>query len=278
MNTLVEKEKKLQNSLASYNRVIVGFSGGIDSTLVLDEALDVLGKENVLAVVANSELFSDDEYEKAIHLAKKLGAQVKGVHLDYLADEHISNNTPDSWYYMKKIFYTQMLAIAKQFNADIVLDGMIMDDNSDFRPGLRARDEAGALSILQQADMYKTDVRKLAQDLGLTNWNKLASCSVSSRFPYNTKLTSAKLRQVISAEKSLKELGFMSVRVRVHQNVARIEVPTADISKLIAERTKVTETLTMIGYEYITVDLQGFTSGRMNQSLSNAEKESILVG
>lgn len=278
MDMLTKKEMNVQAILAGYQKVVVGFSGGIDSTLVLKEAIDVLGKENVLAVTANSELFSDDEYQKALQLAKELGAQVKGVQLDYLADEHIKNNYANSWYYMKKIFYAKLIELAEVFGTQVVLDGMIMDDARDFRPGLRARDEVGAISILQKADLYKDEVRQLAQKLGLKNWNKVASCSVSSRFPYNTKLTSAMLRQVLAAEKYLREQGFQTVRVRVHEKIARIEVPETEILALIAKKAAVTEKLTQLGYDYVTVDLQGFVSGRMNQLLSTEEKQTVLVG
>ncbi|MFT8457759.1 MAG: ATP-dependent sacrificial sulfur transferase LarE [Liquorilactobacillus ghanensis] len=278
MNLLNNKEQKLQSVLASYDRVVVGFSGGIDSTLVLNEALQVLGKENVLAVVADSELFSEEEYVKAIDLAAKMEVNVKGIQLDYLAEKHIKHNTPESWYYMKQIFYHQLHRIAAKFNADAVLDGMIMDDEADFRPGLRARDEAGAVSVLQVAGFYKTDVRQLAQEHGLTNWNKVASCSVSSRFPYYTELTSAKLQQVIAAESYLRHVGFGTVRVRVHDKLARIEVPADRMNDLVAQKDQVTAKLQSLGYEYVSVDLEGFVSGRMNQTLSAAKKEKILVG
>lgn len=126
MMTLADKETTLQNTLKTYNRVVVGFSGGIDSTVVLKEALDVLGHDNVLAVVANSELFLDAEYEMAGQLAKDMGAQVTGIQLDYLANDQIKHNTPESWYAMKQMFYQAMTQVATQFNADAVLDGMIM--------------------------------------------------------------------------------------------------------------------------------------------------------
>jgi uncharacterized protein len=278
METLNNKERKLQAVLAKYDRVVVGFSGGIDSTLVLNEAVKILGKENVLAVVADSELFSEEEYAKAIDLAANLEVNVKGIQLDYLAEKHIKNNTPESWYYMKQIFYRQLNRVAAKFNADAVLDGMIMDDQTDFRPGLRARDEAGAVSVLQVAGLYKTDVRELAQKQGLNNWNKVASCSVSSRFPYYTELTSEKLQQVMAAEAYLRQVGFGTVRVRVHDKLARIEVPVARINDLISQKDQITTKLESLGYEFVTVDLQGFVSGRMNQDLSTAEKEKVLVG
>ncbi|KRM23629.1 ATP-dependent sacrificial sulfur transferase LarE [Latilactobacillus graminis] len=273
-----EKEKKLRAKLAEYQQVIVGFSGGIDSTVVLAEAVQVLGRENVLAVVANSELFADAEYERAVALAKELGVAVEGVRLDYLSETDIANNTPNSWYAMKKIFYQALNQIAAQHKDAVVLDGMIMDDVSDFRPGLRARDEEGAISVLQQADLYKDEVRQIAQKLNLTNWNKVASCSVSSRFPYYTELTSEKIKKVMTAEAYLRSIGYLTVRVRVYNDIADIEVPIEQLSSLVAQSTTVFQKLQAIGYQHVTLDLQGFESGRMNQTLSETEKSRALVG
>lgn len=141
MKTVSLKEKVLRQSLQQFNQVIVAFSGGIDSTLVLKAALETLGADHVLAVVANSELFTDEEFDKAMVLAQDLGAKTKAVTLDYLADEHIANNTPETWYYSKKMFYARLNALAAELGYDAVLDGMIMDDMKDFRPGLVARNE-----------------------------------------------------------------------------------------------------------------------------------------
>ncbi|WP_311406393.1 ATP-dependent sacrificial sulfur transferase LarE [Liquorilactobacillus uvarum] len=278
MTTFMEKEEKLQSILNAYHKVIVGFSGGIDSTVVLKEAVDELGKENVLAVVANSELFSDEEYSKAMSLAQELDVNVQGIELDYLANESISNNTPESWYHMKKIFYKALNKLAADFNADAVLDGMIMDDNNDFRPGLRARDEEKAVSVLQAADIYKTDVREIAKKLELNNWNKVASCSVSSRFPYYTKLTSEKIEKVMAAEAYLRGLGFSTVRVRVHGTVARVEVPDTVFADFMLSGKEINNKLLKLGYEFVTLDLSGFESGRMNEVLSENTKKKVLVG
>jgi uncharacterized protein len=272
MTTLAEKQATLTALLKDLKKVTVAFSGGIDSTVILKMALDVLGRDNVTAVVANSELFTNEEFDKAMDLAQELGANVKSVNLDYLADAHIKNNTPDSWYYAKKMFYTALTDMA---NGEAVLDGMIMDDNQDYRPGLKARTEAGAHSLLQEADFYKKDVRALAQVLGLTNWNKVASCSVSSRFPYGTVLTSDKIAMVMKAEKYVRDLGFPTVRVRCHDDIARIELPEARIADFMVFNDRVNRELQQLGFRYVTLDLAGFRSGRMNETLSDKQLASF---
>lgn len=276
MNELNVKETKINELLAKYDRVLVAFSGGIDSTLVLDAALKVLGCEKVTAVVANSALFTDEEFNKAVKLAQDLGANVKTVELDYLANTEIKNNTPASWYWMKKIFYQKLNELKAELNATVVLDGMIMDDNDDFRPGLRARDEEKAVSILQQADIYKPEVRKLAAQRGLTNWNKVASCSVSSRFSYYTELTLPAIKRVMKSEAYLRGLGFLTVRVRVQDSAARIEVPTEQVLSLINQMSTINQQLKAYGFRYVTLDLQGFESGRMNEELPEAQKTALV--
>ncbi|MCQ2011080.1 ATP-dependent sacrificial sulfur transferase LarE [Sporolactobacillus sp. STSJ-5] len=276
MSTLTEKKQALVDQLKKMNRVVVAFSGGIDSTLVLKMALDTLGKDNVLAVVANSELFTNEEFDKAVSLAKDLGAVVKKTELNYLSEEHIKHNTPDSWYYAKKGFYARMNEIAAAEGFEFVLDGMIKDDESDFRPGLRARTEAGARSVLQEAGFYKTDVRALAKVIGLNNWNKVSSCSVSSRFPYGTTLTLEKIDQVMKAEKYIRDLGFPVVRVRYHGEIARVEVPAERLNDFIELNDKVSQTLMDFGFRYVTLDLSGFRSGRMNETLSAEERKAFV--
>lgn len=277
MTALNEKKVQLESLLAPLGKVVVGFSGGIDSTLVLAEALRVLGKDRVLAVVANSVLFADEEYTRAISLAKSLKANVRGITIDYLANAHIAANEPETWYYSKQLFYQQLNQIAKEGGYQAVLDGMIMDDLNDFRPGLVARNEAGAISVLQKAGFYKDDVRGLAKSLGLHNWNKAASCSIASRFPYYTQLTPAKIKQVMQAEKYLRDLGFPVVRVRYHNEIARIEVPVEELNRLVEQHDRVQEALVSFGFKYVTVDMAGFKSGRMNDDLSVATKQRLTV-
>ena len=271
MTGLATKKAALMDSLKELKKVTVAFSGGIDSTLVLKMALETLGRDNVTAVVANSELFTDEEFDKAVSLAEELGANVKTTTLDYLSETHIEHNTPDSWYYAKKMFYDRLNDMAAADGSNAVLDGLIKNDEQDYRPGMKARTEAGARSLLQEADFYKVDVRALSQELGLTNWNKVASCSVASRFPYGTTLTHENIAQVMAAESYLRSLGFPTVRVRFHEDIARIELPEARIGDFLVFNDRVNRQLQSLGFRYVTLDLGGFRSGRMNDTLTKKQ-------
>ncbi|AHA05727.1 ATP-dependent sacrificial sulfur transferase LarE [Pediococcus pentosaceus] len=272
MTDLEAKENNLIKDLASKQRVAIAYSGGIDSTYLLKVAVDELGKDNVLAMVVNSELFLDDEYNKALELAKDLGANAMGVSMSELADERIAANTPESWYYSKQLLYRTIKKAAAEKGFDIVLDGMIMDDNADFRPGMKARTEEGIVSSLQDADLYKSEIRELAKDRGISNWNKVASCSVASRFPYGTKLTAEAVNNVFAGEKWLRNAGFPVVRVRVHSDLVRVEVPEVEFAKLLAKKAEMSEFMKGLGFNYVTLDVDGFKSGRMNDVLKEEKR------
>lgn len=276
MTDLEVKENNLIKDLASKQRVAIAYSGGIDSTYLLKVAVDELGKNNVLAMVVNSELFLDDEYNKALELAKDLGANAMGVSMSELADERIAANTPESWYYSKQLLYRTIKKAAAEKGFDIVLDGMIMDDNADFRPGMKARTEEGIVSSLQDADLYKSEIRELAKDRGISNWNKVASCSVASRFPYGTKLTAEAVNNVFAGEKWLRNAGFPVVRVRVHSDLVRVEVPEVEFAKLLAKKAEMSEFMKGLGFNYVTLDVDGFKSGRMNDVLKEEKKATLI--
>ncbi|MBF7104507.1 ATP-dependent sacrificial sulfur transferase LarE [Pediococcus pentosaceus] len=276
MTDLEAKENNLIKDLASKQRVAIAYSGGIDSTYLLKVAVDELGKDNVLAMVVNSELFLDDEYNKALELAKDLGANAMGVSMSELADERIAANTPESWYYSKQLLYRTIKKAAAEKGFDIVLDGMIMDDNADFRPGMKARTEEGIVSSLQDADLYKSEIRELAKDRGISNWNKVASCSVASRFPYGTKLTAEAVNNVFAGEKWLRNAGFPVARVRVHNDLVRVEVPEVEFAKLLAKKTEMSEFMKGLGFNYVTLDVDGFKSGRMNDVLKEEKKATLI--
>lgn len=270
-----EKEAKLRELLQSIGRIVVTYSGGIDSSYLLKIAVDTLGREQVLAAVVNSELFSDDEFDKAIDLAQEMGARVLGLEMQELSDSRIAANTPNSWYYSKKLLYQTIKQQVAKEGFTVLSDGLIMDDINDFRPGVKSRDEEGVRSLLQEVGLYKTEIRQLAKRAGVTNWNKVPSCSVASRFPYGTKITLDKVQWVFQAEEYLAKLGFEQVRVRVHQDLARIEVASDKIAELMEIRQRVEEKLREIGFAYVTVDLAGYKYGRMNDTLTEKEKASV---
>ncbi|MCR1832899.1 ATP-dependent sacrificial sulfur transferase LarE [Oceanobacillus caeni] len=270
MTRMLEKNRRLGEILKNMGRVMVAFSGGVDSAVVLKRAQQELGDDNVLAVVVNSELFRDSEFDAAVAFAEDMGVRVHKTEIKELEDSRIVANNPDSWYYSKKLLYTHLNELAKEMNFPYVLDGMIMDDEEDFRPGLKARTEEGIRSVLQEVNMYKTDVRELAKELNLPVWNKLASCSLASRFPYGTTLNKKIVNQVNEAELYLKGIGFDEVRVRYHDNVARIEVAADKIISLLEKREQIQHKLVSLGFDYVSCDLRGYRTGSMNEVLSEA--------
>lgn len=267
MNDLIhEKSKQLGEKLAEMGRVMVAFSGGVDSSVVLKRAKQELG-DNVIAVVVASELFRQEEFDQAVTLAKEIGVPVYEANMNELDHPAIAQNNPDSWYYSKKMLYSVLNDLAKTLNFPYVLDGMIMDDLDDFRPGLRARTEANVRSVLQEVNMNKKDVRELAKHLALPVWDKPASCSLASRIPYGHDITLLKINQIDQAEKYIMSLGFPQIRVRHHVNTARIEVSPEQITALVEQRENIQQKLTSLGFTYVSIDLQGYRTGSMNEEL-----------
>lgn len=272
------KDNRLGETLKEMGKVMIAFSGGVDSAVVLKRAQQELG-DNVLAVVVDSELFRDIEFNQAVQMAEGLGVSVYKTEIKELDNKYIVANTPESWYHSKKLLYSHLNSLAKELGYPYVLDGMIKDDEKDFRPGLRARTEEEVRSVLQEANFYKTDVRLLAKELNLTVWNKLASCSLASRFPYGKRLERHLINQVNQAELYLIDIGFDEVRVRYHENVARIEVAGDKIIDLLSKRDEIQHKLVSLGFDYIAVDLKGYRTGSMNEVLSetkSAEKTVVL--
>ena len=263
-----DKYTKLLNRLKDFKRVIVAFSGGVDSTLALKAAIDALGTDNVLAGVASSQLDERDISQEILDIAKELGSQVRLIKINELDHDNIRNYSPDSWYHSKILLYNELNRIKEAENYCQVIDGMIMDDLKDFRPGLLARDHCGILSVLQDAGIYKTDVRNILKELGVSVWSKPSSCSLLSRFSYGDEITEEKLHQIRQGEQFLSEQSYPINRVRVHDNLARIEIAEDYFDQMIKNRESIERYFCQIGFTFTTIDLRPYQSGRMNENLS----------
>lgn len=259
---------ELRDHIKGLGGVVVGYSGGVDSTLVAKAAHDALG-ERALAVMVDSCLIARCEVAEAEALAAQLGLSFIRISLDPLQIEQVAANPPDRCYHCKLAVFGRLVEIARERGLSRVLDGANADDESDYRPGTAATAQLGVRSPLKELGIAKDRVRAISRELGLSTWDKASSACLASRVPYGTALTPEVLRQVEHAEDALRALDFDQLRVRHHGDIARIEVPPDDIPRLTDEATrcKIVAELRLAGYRYVTVDLMGYRVGSLNEQL-----------
>ena len=274
-NDLASKYQDLQNILKKMGRVLIAFSGGVDSTLLLKVAKDVLFDE-VLAVTALSETTPRHERKDAIDFAKALEAKHLQLKTHELKLPEFVKNPENKCYICKKDRFGGLIEIAKNKGYHHVIDGGNQDDHRDYRPGIMATQELGVRSPLSEAKLSKKEIRALSKQLNLPTWNKPSYACLASRIPYHSPITPEKLSQVDAGEEFLRELGLSGqIRVRHHQEIARLEIEAKDLPQLMQfeMRNRVTEFFKGLGFKYITLDLEGYNMGSLNRVIASAQKE-----
>ncbi len=271
MKSTAAKLNDLKDILHGYGGAVIAFSGGVDSTFLASVAHAVLA-ERVMAVTASSEIYPEHEIKTTGLLAEQMGLFHMIINTEELADEKFTANPAQRCYFCKKALFSRLLQIAEKHGLPHVLDGTNFDDRLDFRPGRQAAKELGIKSPLLEAELTKDDIRELSREMGIPTWNKPSLPCLASRFPYGEEITREKLSMVKKAEDFLRAMGVDILRVRHHGNLARIEVNYADFHLIIASAGQIANKLKEIGYSYITLDLQGFRSGSMNESLDNVRQ------
>ncbi len=275
-HSLKQKVSQVKSLLKDLEKVVVAFSGGVDSSLLLKISLDVLGKGNVLAATASSPTFLEEELKEAASLAKALGASWLTFKSKEFKNPEFRKNPPNRCYYCKKELFFQLKSLAKERGYKNLVDGSNADDLKDYRPGLKALKELGVRSPLAEAGLKKEEIREVAKALGLPNYAKPSLACLASRFPYYTPLTLKNLKKVAEGEVFLRKLGFSQVRLRHHGNLARLELDLLEFPRLLqnqAVREQVVSFLSSLGYAFVTLDLEGYQSGSLNKVLKSSSKE-----
>ncbi len=261
------KLSRLKGILECTDNLLISFSGGLDSSVLSGVAVDVLGPERTLAVMVNSEFLSDDERVAAVSVADEIGIRLMIRRVSVLGDDNVTSNPRDRCYHCKRRIAGVLGKTAESEGFTSIADGFNLSDRGEYRPGTRAADEAGIRHPFLEAGMYKEDIRAIAEGMGLSVAFKPSESCLATRIPYGQEITALKLGMVEKGEKKLHELGFPQVRLRTHGDIARIEVPCDRIGDILEPNivSRITEGLKSIGYTYVTLDMEGYRSGSMDE-------------
>jgi uncharacterized protein len=264
----LEKEQALRGLIAGFDSAIVAFSGGVDSAYLAWVSHDVLG-DRMLAVTADSPSYPERHRMLALDVAQRFALPHEIIHTDEMARPEYRANPVNRCYYCKQELYTHLSDLARTRGVQVIFDGNNADDRGDFRPGRQAAREFGVRSPLDEVGLTKQEIRDLSQAAGLPTWNEPASACLSSRIPYHSEVTDEKLRTIEQAELVLRGLGFRVCRVRHHDTVARIELGADELPRALepAVRTELVRQLKALGYQFVTLDLQGYRLGSLNEPI-----------
>ena len=269
MREIDKKLEDLRRYIASFDGIAVAFSGGVDSTFLIKVCHDVLG-DRCIALTARSESFPESETEEAIAFCEKENIRQILFKSGETELEQYVSNPKDRCYHCKHLLFSKMKQLATEQGISVVAEGSNMDDLGDYRPGLRAIEELQVISPLRKAHLYKAEIRTLSKEMGLPTWGKQSFACLASRFVYGERITPEKLRMVGHAEEVLCEMGLAQYRVRIHGNMARIEVLPSDFECILREenRERIIREFRKAGFTYVTMDLMGYRTGSMNEVLS----------
>ena len=259
------KIKRLENVLKGLKRVVVAYSGGLDSTFLLKMALDTLGCDNVLAVTARSETYPHSEYKEARRIARKIGARHVTIYTRELNINNFNTNPVNRCYYCKKELFKKLIGIKNKYGLANVVDGTNQDDLKDIRYGRMAAEELGVKSPLLSAAITKDEIRRFSKMLRLQTWDKPSFACLASRIPFNSSITKKDLNRIGKAEDHLRHIGFRQVRVRAHSDIARIEVSKKDLRLALRRTDSILKKLKSLGFVYVTLDLAGYRTGSMHE-------------
>jgi len=271
---LQQKYDKLREILGQADRLLIAYSGGVDSTFLLKAAVDTLGKNKVAACISKGPSLPQSQYERAIELAKDINVELISIETDEMNDAAYLANKADRCYHCKSHLFDKLAEIAKEKGFDIIACGHNLDDTKDYRPGNIAAANMGITAPLIEAGFTKQDIRQMSEKLNLPTAEIPASPCLASRIAYGLEISKENLKQIEDAEEFLRGLGLIEFRVRHHGEVARIEVNPEDMPKIMQEdiRKKIIEKLRELGFKFVALDMTGFRSGSLNEILSQAEK------